>query len=102
MASYKGWTKMDDNSWRHDGNNQGANKLNIVIKDEDEFKNIGLHVSDVEGRLNAEKYLLIYTVNDSPSDYDSGSHILDEFDTIDEAKKAASQVQKDNPNDAPV
>lgn len=101
MASYKGWTKMAEYSWRHDGNNQGANKLNIFLKDEDEFKNIGDHVGDAGGQRGAE-YMLVYTVNDSPSDYDSGSHVLDEFDTLDEAKRAATKVQKNNPSDAPL
>lgn len=101
MAQFKGWTKMDEYSWRHDGNNQGANKLNIFTKDEDEFKNIGDHVSDV-GASQSKTYLLVYTVNDSPSDYDSGSHIISEHNTIDEAERAASEVQRDNPNSVPL
>jgi len=102
MASYKGWTKMDEGSWRHDGNNQGANKLNIHIKDEDEFKNIGIHIAGVKTRRHADTYLLVYTVNDSPTEYESGSHILGEFNTLDEVKKAATQVQKNNPDDTPL
>lgn len=92
---------MDEYSWRHDGNNQGANKLNIFIKDENQFKNIGEHVGDVGGQRGAT-YLLVYTVNDSPSDYDSGSHVLDEFGTLDDAERAATEVQKNNPDDAPL
>lgn len=102
MASYKGWTKMDEYSWRHDGNNQGANKLNIFLKDEDEFKNIGEHVADVDISGGGNTYLLVYTVNDSPSDYDSGSQVLSEHSTLDTASKAATTVRKNNPESVPL
>lgn len=91
---------MDEYSWRHDGNNQGANKLNIFLKDEDEFKNMGEHVADATNPRGP--YLLVYTVNDSPSDYDSGSHVLSEHSTLEEASKSATEVRKNNPSSVPL
>lgn len=97
----KGWTKMDDDSWRHDGNNQGQNKLNIHLKDEDAFKNVGDHIADVGGQHGAT-YLVTYTVNDSPSEAETGTHVLESFSSVKDARAFASDVRRENPDTLPL
>lgn len=101
MSEFEGWTKMDEYSWRHDGSEIGQNKLNIFLKDEDEYKNMGEHAGDVN--LNGyETYLVVYTVNDAPTDVESGSHILSEHSSLRDAENAASKIRQENPNSEPV
>lgn len=92
---------MDKHSWRHDGSPQGQNKLNICVKEEGRYKDIGDHVNDVD-TSQSDTYFLVYTVNNSPSEFDSGSHILSEHDTIADAAKEASDVQRNNPTSVPL
>lgn len=99
--SFKGWTKLDSYSWRHDGNNLGQNKLNICRKEPDTPKGIGRHVSETRGQ-SQHGYVLVYTINDAPSEYASGSHVISEHDTLAEAERAAADVQRNNPSAPPL
>lgn len=91
--SIKGWTKMDECSWRHDG--CYFNKLNVNVKDPEEIRDIGEHASTFEGR-SSEGYLLVYNVVDPQSHDYTGRYVLSEHTTKEEANRAAAEVMRDN------
>ena len=87
--SIKGWTKMDDGSWRHDKSEYRQNKLNV-------YANMGedkVHIADKQGRSRPMHYEVIYTYHESNR---SGSYLVDQFDSKREALKCAADFMRDN------
>ena len=88
----KGWTKMDEYSWRHDGYAL-SHKLNVFVDD-------GTHENHASSSTGSE-YIVLYTVNNSEMG-PSGSHVLaDGFTTKKDAHKKATQIMRDNPDSLP-
>lgn len=100
MTQFQGWTKIDEGKWIHDGCDQGSNELNIHIKNDVGFKGVGEHLSTA-GAAQGHTYILTYTVNDEPTDYPKSIQVLSEHSSVQDAKKAASTVQRENPSTPP-
>lgn len=106
----KGWTKMAEGSWRHDGYKTAHNKLNIYEKKNKEIPEkgsieevLGEHIADMEkGRRAEDGYVVVYTDNE---DVLNGtgviSKILDRAGNKDAAKKKATEIMRNNPASPP-
>lgn len=92
MGKHKGWQKLDDCHWRHDGVSVN-NLLNIYVDDGTRDN----HASDSTG----SEYKITYR-NANSKIGESGVKVLRSgISTLEEAKKIASTIQKDNPNSLP-
>lgn len=85
----KGWTKMDEGSWRHDASGFGQNKLNIYGSKEGE--KAGTHIADAPKGTRFHSYTVKYTFNDGSG---NGTRVVAVTGTKEKAKKEATQFIK--------
>jgi len=78
---------MDVGSWRHDASENHQNKLNIYADHGDTKEHIS---NDRSGLGRAGSYDLTYTYHDGRT----GSYVVDDYDTMAEAKRAATRFQR--------
>lgn len=94
----KGWTKMDEGSWRHDGYDH-YNKLNIYTL-ENPSANLtrdktGDHISEMRKHQRpSHGYVITYTDNG----FGGGTKIVEKASSKTKAKKKANKIMRSHPS----
>ena len=92
MVRHEGWQKLDDCQWRHDGVSVN-NLLNIYVDDGTREN----HASNTTGK----KYKITYRNANGEVGEKTVKTLTDNISTLQEAKRLAGNIQKQNPNSLP-
>jgi len=98
----KGWTKMDEGSWRHDKLDT-YNKLNIYVLENPDANYVrdreGKHISDMrKNERSPHGYIIIYSDNGMMG---KGLMELDRASSKKKAKKKATTIMQANYDSMP-